>query len=427
MKPIDLLFCTLLLSPCAATQTFQVVVCETPPGSGGFQPIERYLVAGTGGALTRISDIPPAVTNDPAALAFDNQYELFVSNRAAHSGNGSVSRFVFDTAFGVFTPNGTITGNGLVDCVQPAFDPVTGELFVTNWNSRQVSRFTFDANRNAVANGTLAMPDTSNQLGIAIRALDQQLFVSSYTFVRRFARNPNGSYTFLGNLTIPGASLIHFMAFRGDELYVAEYNAGRVHRFLFDGSGNPVANGFVAVPNAIGVAFSPDRNEMFVARHNIGGMQRLIYAPGTDTWTPTTLQATPSLGGIATTIHYFSIYGAGCSGSGGLVPTLQGLGVPHPGNNIILKVQSGLPNSAGTILLALAPGNTPIFGCTWWQSQFIVSTPTFPLDATGSFSLPIAMPAQMLPVDLYFQAFLLDLGAPNGFLSSTAGLRASVL
>jgi 6-phosphogluconolactonase (cycloisomerase 2 family) len=409
-------------------QTFQVVICETPPGSGGFQPIERFLVAGSNGPMTRISDIPPSVTNDPIALAFDNQYELFVANRAGHSGNGSVSRFTFDGSFGTFQPNGTITGNGLTDPVQIAFNPVDGELFVTNWRGGILSRFRFDAQGNAVPSGTLQMPDGGNQLGVAIRALDQQLFVSSYTAVRRFARQANGSYTHLGDMRLTGGgNLIHFMAFRGDELYVAEYSQGLVHRFGFDAGGNPVAQGTVAVPGAVAIAFSPDRDEMFVARHAVGGFQRFRHDAPTDSWIATTLQTGPSAGGIATTVHWFSVYGDGCAGTGGLVPTLQGLGVPLPGNTIYLQTQNGLPGGAATIVVSLAPGSVPFLGCTWLQSLVLVNTPPLLLDQGGAHRYSIRMPLDLPPIDFYFQTFVLDLGAPNGLFSATAGLRASVL
>jgi 6-phosphogluconolactonase (cycloisomerase 2 family) len=415
------------LAPALTAQTFQLVMCETPPGSGGFQPVERFLVAGTNGALTRISDISPAFTNDPVCPVFDNAYELFVSNRAAHSGNGSISRFTFDTSFGTFNPNGSITGNFVTDPVQMAFNPVDGELFVTNWQGGKLSRFVFDAQRNAVANGTLTMPDGNPQLGVAVRALDQQLFVSHYGAVRRFSRNANGSYTHIGNFTLPGGSAIHFMSFRGDELYVAEYAQGSVHRFRFDAGGNPVANGTVNCSGALAVAFSPDRNEMFVARHSVGGFQRFLYQTATDSWTPMAIQTGPSAGGLATSVHYFSVYGSGCAGTAGLTPTLQGLGVPQPGNTIHLRVQQGQPAGFGTLILSAFPGNVPIFGCTWWQDVIITNTPAFQLDANGRFTYSIAMPPNMIALDLYFQGFLLDLGAPNGFLSTTAGLRASVL
>lgn len=205
--------------------------------------------------------------------------------------------------------------------MQLAFNPLDGELFVTNWTSGLVSRFTFDAAGNAVPNGTLAMPDASQNLGIAIRLADQQLFVSSSTFVRRFARQANGSYSHIGNFTIPGGTLIHFLAFRGDELYVSDVQTNAVHRFLFDANGNPVPNGAVPVHSAIAAAFSPDGDEMFVGRHFSGGFQRLLYQPSTDTWLPTTLQTGPQAGGIATTVHWYESYGAGCPGTGNVATT----------------------------------------------------------------------------------------------------------
>lgn len=408
-------------------QTFQLVLCDTPVGSGTFQPIERFVVGGTNGPLTAIPSIPAALTNDPTFPAFNGQYELFVSNRHAHNGQGSVSRFQFDPTFGVFTPNGTITGNSLSDCAQLAFNPLDGELFVGNFTNGRVSRFTFDALGNAVPNGTVVMPDAAQTLGVAIRGQDQQLFVSSYQFVRRFARQPNGAYTHVGNFQMPGATLIHGMSFRGDELFVCDIQTNAVHRFTFDANGAPVAHGTVPTSSAIACAFSPDGEEMFVARHYTGGFQRLLHVPATDTWTPTAAYSGPQAGGIATTVHTFSAYGQGCPGTGNLIPTLQGYGLAYSGNTITLRTQLGLPGSWGTLVLAGAQGNVPLLGCTWWQSGIIGNTPLFLLDAQGRNDFPIFIPAGLLQIDLFFQGFVLDLGAPNTLFSSTAGLRASML
>ncbi len=410
----------------ASAQTFQLVFCETPVGAGGGQPIRRYLVAGSGGPATRLSDIPGTAVNDPVSLVFNNQYVLFVANRDAHRGNGTIATFDFDPSFGVFTPRATISGNGITDPVQLCFNPVDGELFVVNWQGGVCSRFRFDAQGNAVPNGTLQMPDGSPQLGVAVRAIDQQLFVSSYGFVRRFARGPGGAYSHLGNLTIPGATNIHFMKFRGDELYVCDIATNAVHRFRFDGTGTPVPNGSVPSTSAVDVAFSPDRNEMFVSRHFAGGFERFRHQSATDTWTSTGVVTGPQGGGLATSVHWFSEYGQGCAGTGNLAPTLIGLGVPSPGNTIHLKVQRGQPNALGTIVMSLQPGNVPLAGCTWLQTAVLGNTSLFLLDGAGVFTYPIAMPATLVPLDFYFQAFLLDFGAPNGLFSASNGLRASV-
>ena len=69
----------------------------------------------------------------------------------------------------------------------------------------------------------------------------------------------------------------------------------------------------------------------------------------------------------------------------------------------------------------------PVMGCTWWQSGIIGNTPPFLIGATGRNDFSIFIPAGLLQIDLFFQSFVLDLGAPNGLFSSTAGLRASML
>lgn len=285
----------------ASAQDFQLIVAETPVGSGQFQPIERYYIPETGGDETRLSDIPPALTDDPVSVAFRSSLLLFVSNRSGHSGNGSISTFAFDPNYGDFTPLETITGNSLTDVAQLAFNPVDGELFAANFASGLLSRFTFDSGGAAVPHGTLAMPDAERQLGVAIRRADQQLFVSSYDEVRRFNRESDGSYSYISSFTIPGATSIHFMKFRGEELYVCDIATSAVYRFQFDVGGVPQPNGAVPTPSPIDVAFSPDGQEMYVASHLNGGVSRFLYDNGGDTWNYVTTIPTPSLGGLATT------------------------------------------------------------------------------------------------------------------------------
>lgn len=293
---------SVLYTLCAASaQDFQLIVAETPVGAGQFQPIERYYIPETGGAEARLSDIPPALTDDPVGVAFRSSLLLFVGNRSGHSGDGSVSTFAFDPNYGDFAPLETITGNSLTDVAQIAFNPVDGELFATNFASGLMSRFVFAADGTAIPHGTLAMPDGERQLGVAIRRADQQLLVSSYDEVRRFNREPDGSYTYLNSFTVPGATLIHFMKFRGDELYVCDIATNGVYRFVFDGDGAPQPNGSVSTPSPIDVAFSPDGQEMYVASHLHGGVSRFLYDNDGDAWSYVTTISTPSLGGIATT------------------------------------------------------------------------------------------------------------------------------
>jgi hypothetical protein len=166
---------------------------------------------------------------------------------------------------------------------------------------------------------------------------------------------------------------------------------------------------------------------MFVARHFAGGMQRFLYAPATNSWTASTIRTGPGAGGIAATIHTFSAYGQGCPGTGNLTPTLQGFGMAYGGGSISLRTQLGLPNTFASVVLSLAQGNTPILGCTWWQSSIVTNTPLLVLDGVGRTDYQIPIPVGLDRIDMFFQSFVLDYGAPNGLFSSTAGLRASIL
>lgn len=297
-------FCAIVaaaVTAAATGQTFQVVTAETPQGAGGGQPVQRFAVSSQTGEFLRLSDIPGATVDDPISVVFRSAEMLLVANRDGHQGGGSISTFSFGADFTTFTQGPTITGNSLTDPAQIALNPADGELFATNFTSGLVSRFRFDGSDNAIANGTLQMPDGAQQLGVTIRLADQQLFVSSYTFIRRFVRGPNGTYSHLANFTIPGASLIHFMRFRGDELYVSDFATQTVYRFRFDENGNPIPNGSVPANGAIDVAFSPDGQHMFVASHGAGGINRFSYNSDTDGWTFIENVPAPRLGGISVT------------------------------------------------------------------------------------------------------------------------------
>ncbi|MFG0252503.1 MAG: hypothetical protein ACF8NJ_06475, partial [Phycisphaerales bacterium JB038] len=205
----------------------------------------------------------------------------------------------FDPDYLTFVEGPPITGNGVTHALQLTFNPVDGELFVANWLGL-VSRFVFDDQGVAQPNGTVTMPDGEYSLGVALREANQDLFVSSYTFIRRFVRQPDDTYAHVGNFVIPGGNSIHFMRFRGDELYVGEIATNAVYRFTFDGDGVPVPNGSVSSPSPVDVAFSPDEMEMFAASHLHGDVSRYLYDEPSDTWTYHDVIDTPSLGGMAT-------------------------------------------------------------------------------------------------------------------------------
>jgi DNA-binding beta-propeller fold protein YncE len=278
---------------------FQIIASETPMISGGGQGVRRYIAYDTFGAILQLPPIPGNLLNDPSSPALRNDTDLFISNRAAH-GVSSIARFTLTGSN--YTPAGIITDNNLADAHQLAFDPVSGELFQTNRLSGKLSRFVFDTSGNPTANGYVQMPDGNPMLGVVIRLADQQLFVSNYDYVRRFTRNPDGSYTFVSNFNVQSGELYHYMKVHNDELYLAAFQTDRVLRFSFDAQGNPVFKQAIAATGALDTAFSPDGQEMFVTNHRNGGITRYRYDADNDTWTPFgDVIPTPSLGGIVIT------------------------------------------------------------------------------------------------------------------------------
>ncbi|NLH17592.1 MAG: hypothetical protein GX455_13535, partial [Phycisphaerae bacterium] len=259
--------------------------------------VRRYIVRETFGPAEQLTPIPGSVLYDPAGLALRNPAELFIANRAAHTGKSSIARVsLFGSNFSYID---SFSGNGVTDCHQLNFDPVSGELFQTNWSSGVLSRFLFDASGNPVPNGTILMPDSGKQLGVVVRPADRQLFVSDYTKVRRFMPNPDGSYTFLGYFAINNSTQYHFMKVKDDLLYLTSFSENAVIRFSFDAQGNPTEKDRIVASNALDMDFSPDGQEMFVTDHGNGGIMRFRYDSITETWIRNGDDIpTPMLGGI---------------------------------------------------------------------------------------------------------------------------------
>lgn len=116
--------------------------------------IDRFVFDSSGHASANGAIIGSGLSN-PHAMAFSPWGELFVANAFGNN----ILRFSFDT-LGHASLSGTITGNGVDDPVGLRFSP-WGELFVGNQLVGQpgtVSRWTFDASHDAIANGSFATP-----------------------------------------------------------------------------------------------------------------------------------------------------------------------------------------------------------------------------------------------------------------------------
>jgi WD40 repeat protein len=235
---------TLLSAP-----DYRIAACVGPTVTSG-SPVLIYSATGNA-APTLLSAIP---LNAPTFPAFEpTTGELFVANNFGSDG-GDVSRFSVDAA-GNYTPNGTITGNGVAGYMTGiAFHD--GELFANNYFSGAISRFKFDAQGNPIPNGTIAV--STPLLGVAF-APSGELFATTYTTIYRYLiDSTTGAAIPHGTIADPGSGGIHGIAFSPDgDLFAAEHSDNSVLRFSFDTSGNAVLDQSIAVHGAIGVAVSP--------------------------------------------------------------------------------------------------------------------------------------------------------------------------
>jgi hypothetical protein len=283
---------------------FALIVTESPPGPDNgnmttWGGIRQYLVSGAGATLQPAAGIPAAMVADPAGLAFRSaSSELFVGNRHGNNSTGgvagSISRFKYDAANRTFTPNGTITGNGLSGVHDMTFSPTTGELFATNYVGC-VSRFTFDGTGNATANGTLG---TGSCRGVAVSADGKRLYVTlATTTIQQFALQTGGD---LGTTAVAGNPSLHYLAWQAGRLYAAGLTNNTIHRFDVIASGALMLKDTIASSSPSAIAFSPDGLEMLSSGHKTSSLiERYPYQAGTDAWgTPTDFNADRSLGDI---------------------------------------------------------------------------------------------------------------------------------
>lgn len=295
---------TACLPPLGSAQAFYLVATITPPGSGSTShDVLRFAIAGSGGDAAPQPSILASLVNDPAHAVFRSRTELLVANRHGNSGMGSISRFTFSEDGSTYTPAGTITGNGLANVHGIDVNPITGELFAVCINlGGRLSRFTFQPDGTAVANGTVST-GLSVLRGLALRRTGTELVAISATEgLRRFELRADGGLTLLQSLTANAGAGAHYGKFLREELYVGQTVANSVARYRYDENGAMYLYQTIPVSGGpIDVAFSEDEQEMFVAKHLTGNIDRFLYNVTTDSWTYVRTLTTNYMGGIATT------------------------------------------------------------------------------------------------------------------------------
>ena len=114
-----------------------------------------------------------------------------------------------------------------------------------------------------------------------------------------------------------------------------------------------------------------------------------------------------------------SSFGTGCTGSGGIAPTLTVAGCPRPGGDLHLRVERGAGGAMAAILIGGGEGERPVGGrCSLllqplYPAMFVTS-----LDpggaGEGATSLFGTLPASLPPTTITAQAWIADPGSPIG-------------
>ncbi|MBI1333422.1 MAG: PEP-CTERM sorting domain-containing protein [Armatimonadetes bacterium] len=283
MKALRITLATLFFGTVshAMASPFEILVTESFMGSNSnsnlWQGIQRYGFSGTGSSATSLTGISASQVSDPVGL-FYNGGELFVGNRHGNSFASSISRFTFDAGTDSFTSNGTITGNGLFGVHGVWVRPGTNDLYAANVNSG-LSIFSITSS-SATANGTLL---SGPMRDVTFSADGANLYATQG--VNGTLTRYNFATSSVTNYSISGASGLHFGAWLNDDLYVSDFGTGQVFDVKFDANGAVTGSSVVAnVGGAIGVAFSPDQQEMFVSSHTGNKIDRFLYDSGNSSW-----------------------------------------------------------------------------------------------------------------------------------------------
>lgn len=292
------------LSAAAIAQPFQIVTTIAPPFNvpkPQWRDVLRFSLPDSAGVFTSLSNIPNGAVNDPVGVAFRTPTDLFIGNRHGNGVEpGTISRFQLTNNGATATFVNSYTQPGLVGVHEICFNPVTKELFAAAV-SDGIWRWKVDTLGIIDPNGSFARGRPWR--GVCIEASGNYLYATAFSStVFRFRINADGSMTELASQNLVGASNLHFFALgpTKDEIYVADINAGKVFRLRVNADGSLTQLQSINSANAIDCAFSPDGEEMFVAKHITGGIDRFNYSADTDTWVYSSTVATDSLGGFAT-------------------------------------------------------------------------------------------------------------------------------
>jgi len=273
----------------ASHAEFFLMAAETPPGNNppaNWGGIQRYSFASSGAAAVTETGIASNMVSDPYGITRSADGEFFIGNRHGNSGQSSISRFVLDGGDN-FVANGVLTNSSMHSTHGMGFQPGTGNLYAISAHS-QMSLFTQPGFNNA---GNLPI---AGQRDMAFNAAGTDFYSTQANGSLRRYNVGSGVSTFFN---IAGASNLHQIVRNGNDLYAADFGSGGVYRIVLNGAGDVASSSLVAnVAGAIGVAFSTDGQEMFVAGHQTANITRFMFDTNTQTWGQTGVINTGALG-----------------------------------------------------------------------------------------------------------------------------------
>jgi probable HAF family extracellular repeat protein len=122
----------------------------------------------------------------------------------------------------------------------------------------------------------------------------------------------------------------------------------------------------------------------------------------------------------------FTVYGTGCPGTGGVVPSLDGVACPAPGESFALRIDAALPGAMGGLMVGSGSGVIPVKPDCQLQVLPVVLGPLLlRTDGDGGLFLPVRLGPGTPPFTTTLQYLVADPGAAYG-IASTNALRIEV-
>lgn len=278
---------------------YTLFAAETNPFSLGgdtanYGGLQTYDFANPGGSYAAGSGVAASQLHDAAGVVVRG-HKVYVSNRHGNTlGMGSIQEFTWN---GSSLSGGATIASAALSGHQGwhgfSFAP-NGDLFVTTVNSG-TRRFRDSGSGFVDIGGT-----GSGAVRDAWISPDGNKLIESgingSIFVSDVLANSIGPATGFG---IAGGSIMHQMTYAWNSLYVTSYNTHTVHRVMFDANFNPISSSVVtSASNALGIAFSPDGNEMLVSQHGAQAISR--FSGAGSSWTANgTISTGHSMGYLA--------------------------------------------------------------------------------------------------------------------------------